>query len=30
MSFVVVTEAGAAGLPTARQLAESGERGFVA
>jgi nucleoside-diphosphate-sugar epimerase len=26
MSFVVVTGAGAAGLPTARQLAESGER----
>ena len=26
MSFVVVTGAGAAGLPTARQFAESGER----
>jgi ribulose 1,5-bisphosphate synthetase/thiazole synthase len=30
MSFVVVTGAGAAGLPIARQLAESGARGFVA
>lgn len=30
MSFVVVTGVGAAGPPTARQFAESVERGFVA